>query len=107
MASRFTIYFYVSKKDITKFHKGTLAILSYEITFLYILYPDQSSSPSSLPSPTLTNTSPHGSPFFSEKESLLGYHLTLGHLFPTGLSTVSLTEAQPGSPVRGKGIQWQ
>jgi hypothetical protein len=31
----------------------------------------------------------------------------LGHLFPTGLSTVSLTEAQPGSPVRGKGIQWQ
>ena len=54
--------------------------------------------PSSPPSPTLRNPSPHHPLFSSEKESPLGCYPTLGHLVPAGLGTFSPTEAQLGSP---------
>jgi hypothetical protein len=42
-----------------------------------------------------------------EREPILGYYPTLGHLVPVGLSTSASIEFQQGSPSRGKGIQWQ
>lgn len=38
-----------------------------------------------------------------EWEASLGYHPTLGHEVTAGLSTSSPTEAQPGTPFRGRG----
>lgn len=46
-------------------------------------------------------------PFPQRRGSPLCYHLTLGHLVLAGLSTFSLTEAQPESSGKGKGILWQ
>ena len=59
--------------------------------------------PSSPPSPTLRNPSPHHPLFSSEKGSPLECYPTLGHLVPAGLGTFSPTEAQPGSPSGGGG----
>lgn len=51
--------------------------------------------------PTFTNPSPHYPPL-GEREAAL-YYCTLGHLVASGLSTFCLTEAQPGTPGKGKG----
>jgi hypothetical protein len=84
-----------------------LFIHSFIHSFIYIPItpPPHSSSP---PSPTLTNPPPM-TPFLSpqRREVPLECHLTLGHSVTVGLSTSSPTDAQRGSPVRGKGIQWQ
>lgn len=58
----------------------------------------------SAPSPTLSNPLPHYPLLFGEGEAPLGYHSTMVHPFPAGLSTSSLKEAQPGSQCRGKRI---
>jgi hypothetical protein len=47
-------------------------------------------------------------PFSSEKgEPRLRYHSTIRHLVTVGLGTSPTTEAEPGSPGKGKSIQWQ
>lgn len=42
-------------------------------------------------------------PSLREGDAPLRYHPTLGHPGPKGLNTYSPTEAQQGSPVKGRG----
>ena len=84
-------------------HTDALLKIYLIFKFLYSLY-TRSQPPFSPSSPNSTNL--HCSlPFSSEEPPWV--HPTLGRPVPAGLGTPSPTEAQPGSPGRGKEIQWQ
>ena len=79
-------------------------LFAHNLFFLFTLHHNH--SPHSLLS---SQSCPYKSPplpillLLREGEGPLGYHLTLGHLVLARLSNSSPTEAQPGSPGRGRG----
>lgn len=80
-----------------------LFLINYSVFFFCTLHPDPSPSLSCplFPVLTLQILTPYTFPFPSQKgKPSLGYHCTLGHLLPAGLSKSSSTETQAGSPVR-------
>ena len=84
------------------FMKSTFFFFSPNIFFKFTL---QSDYIPPFPSSTSLQTSPFITPLPSPQRrgAPPGYHPALGHLVPAGLGTSSPTEAQPGSPGRGRG----
>lgn len=83
-------------------------MVNISLVYFFIIHFTSLSQPTSLlySSPTLINPSlPYSSPSSQGRGASRGSYPTLGHLLPAEQGTSSSTEAQPGSPGKGKVIQ--